>query len=186
MPTNRKRIDRGRIDFLTIRQRAWLMSGCDILPAPGEAGIEDEAHARTLWIRHRDDLLADDSMNCNRPGRRPWGFWRFDAGLPLGRHGGFRWPRGCCSEAETVYRHYADAAERLVIEAQWLEAVRLAILQSRGAPRPNPEGVAESFYGVPRRFFGEHGPRIAAEIEAEAAAFRASLRQPGNGASHAH
>ena len=110
MPTNRRRIRRGRSSGLNDRQRALLLTGLDRFGGANDPGFEDEAHARAMWQRYRAELLTDRDFTVNDPGNRPWAFWKFDAGLKRDNFG-WRWPRGCRNEAETVYRHFADAAE---------------------------------------------------------------------------
>jgi hypothetical protein len=97
MPTKRRKVGATRIaGALTDRQHAELLTGSNILGFDG-AGIENDEHGRRLWLRHRDELMADQSYNVNYPGRRPWGFWRYEHGSRpnwTGWPGHFHWPRG--------------------------------------------------------------------------------------------
>lgn len=118
MPTNRTRIRRGLIGGrLTFGQRAELLTGLKKFIYAADPGFASAAEMRAAWEHHRSKLRADRDFSVNDPGSRPWGFWRFDAGLKVRPGYGWRWPRGCRDERETVYRHYADEAERAEIEA---------------------------------------------------------------------
>ena len=122
--------------------------------------------------------MADREFNVCSPGRRPWGFWRFDCNLkPTGWPQEWAWPRGIESEAHMVHRlPDTSAAERAAIEAHWLTLIR----QSAGN---GGEYHACRWGGCPKAFYRKHSPPIIAEHERKAAAFRASLMgQTGNGA----
>ena len=62
---------------------------------------------------HRAALMADDDYTCNDPGRRPYGFWRYEMGLKPSPTG-FRWPRGIKSEGHMIRKLVAEG----VLEAR--------------------------------------------------------------------
>ena len=113
MPTKRRRIAPRRIGgSLNDLQRAHLLIGPRLarrFGRPGDVGFEDDDHARAMWQRHREELLANRDFTVNDPGMRPWGYWRFDVGLKV-RPG---------NECVAVYRDHADATERAAIELTW-------------------------------------------------------------------
>jgi hypothetical protein len=126
MPTKRRKIGPRRVGGrLNDRQRALLLTGLDRFGQPDDAGFESDDHARQMWQRYRAELLADRDFNVNDPGYRPWGFWKFEAALKRNNFG-WRWPRGCRSEVESVYKHYADEAERAAIERDWQRCPAMA------------------------------------------------------------
>jgi hypothetical protein len=178
MPTNRRRLMHGRTDRLTIRQKCFLAVGSDLLNFPGEAGVTDEAHARRLWARWRDVVLADRDLNqTSCAGMRPWAMWRFDFDLVRGACGCWRWPRGVMSEAHMVRRLLirGEIAEQVPgeigeIEAAWLGLIRVAAIHDGRRPS-----------GIPPAFWRAHAHAIVADVRADRDAYRASLAQPGRG-----
>ena len=179
MPTRRRKILPYRIGGrLNDGQRSLLLTGCPFFAVPGEPLFESADEERAAWQRHRAELMADREFNVCSPGRRPWGFWRFDCNLkPTGWPQEWAWPRGIESEAHMVHRlPDTSAAERAAIEAHWLTLIR----QSAGN---GGEYHACRWGGCPKAFYRKHSPPIIAEHERKAAAFRASLMgQTGNGA----
>lgn len=158
MPTKRRK--RGPIRIggrLSDRQRCILVAGTDFFRDDREPGVENDDHGRQLWQRYRAELMVDDVFNvATTPGRRPWGFWAFEAGP---------WQDRGESEAAVVHEHFADAAEKAEIEAIWLNRIGISLTHttSFGAAREHA-GYA---YGVPRQFFDQHARRILAEQDAE-------------------
>lgn len=55
----------------------------ELAVGPGAvSAFRDEAERRRAWERHRADLLA-----LEPPGRRPWAWWRYEAGAPVAPDG---------------------------------------------------------------------------------------------------
>jgi hypothetical protein len=145
VPTKRRKVVPRRIgDRLTEEQRQQLMHG--ILLRRGPFPFPSEDAARTAWQRNRDELMAWPRY----PGCRPWGFWKYEAGVTPGDW----WMIGCLSEAHAVHRRYADAAERAQIEAEWLRAVR-ALPNSPG--QDHVQRARDC--GIPREFAEQHPAR---------------------------
>jgi hypothetical protein len=100
VPTNRKRVDRGRTDLLNPNQRSILETGVECFPwAPG---FEDDDHRREAWEANKALILAEW---CH-PGRRPDAYWEFDLGLEECKRNGhwtWDWPAPLQSEKEMVY-----------------------------------------------------------------------------------
>jgi hypothetical protein len=173
MPTNRKRVDRGRTDLLNPNQRAILEVGGECFPwAPGFA---DDDHRREAWEANRTQIMAAWA----HPGRRPDAYWEFDLGLEAVCREGrwtWRWPPPIQSEQEMVYDllkrgklkscrfngvHRIESEPRQIRE-DWLNEVRLTVLQAGGVPKIN--GPLPT-WGTPVWLYEEHAPRVLAELE---------------------
>lgn len=120
----------------------------------GDGEFEDEEDGRRAWYRCRDDLMA----GWDHPGRRPWGFWRYEFGA-WQEHGG-------ATEEEVVHAHLADAAERAKIEARWHQSLRCAITSSLPAPNPAPRDIAIGLHGVPGWFYDQRAPLAIKQFKA--------------------
>jgi hypothetical protein len=173
MPTNRKRVDRGRTDVLNPNQEGILRCGLDVFPWPG---FEDEEHQRTAWEANRERLMAE----WWHPGERPWAYWAYDWGLEEARnaHGDltFAWPAPIQSEVEMVYDLLKRGklkscklngsirieSELRQIREDWLNEVRITVSQAGGVPKIT---TALPTWGTPTWFYAEHAPRIFAEMQ---------------------
>jgi hypothetical protein len=70
------------------------------------------------------------------------------------------------------------ASEVAAIEEAWRDAIRVALLCRERVP--SYPGAAR-LHGCPVAFYAEHAPRIAVELAAEAARWRATYRAAANG-----
>jgi hypothetical protein len=173
MPTNRKRVDRGRTDLLNPNQRAILEVGGECFPwAPGFA---DDDHRREAWEANRTQIMAAWA----HPGRRPDAYWEFDLGLEAVCREGrwtWRWPPPIQSEQEMVYDllkrgklkscrfngvHRIDSELRQIREDWWNE-IRIELAAKDHIPKIT---TALPTWGTPVWFYQEHAPRIFAELQ---------------------
>lgn len=101
MAKRRQRDGSGAVE-LTVRQRTWLLTGCDWdfidihAGVHGLGGFPHHRAARVAWNSCRDELLKFWIENPKTwlgepsfanpapagPGRRPFGFWQYDAKVP--------------------------------------------------------------------------------------------------------
>jgi len=85
----RRRLVKGRRDRLTNGQRLELLTGHAWFACPGvpeEAGFgDDETARRAAWEAYREQLLVESEAE-GQAGRRPWGWWRYDAPEPRDKH----------------------------------------------------------------------------------------------------
>ena len=178
MPTNRKRVDRGRTDLLNPNQRAILEVGCECFPwAPG---FEDDDHRREAWEANRALIMAE----WRHPGRRPDAYWEFDVGLEqVCRDGDWTrgWPPPIQSEAEMVYDLLKrgklkscefNGANRIESEPRqiredWLNEIRIKLVATDRIPKITR---ALPTWGTPVWFYEKHAPRIFAETRRPASA----------------
>src|SRR5215831_455581 len=108
MPTKRYVLRRSSRAKLTHAQTMELWLG----PSHNGSAFASEAHARAMWVHHRDRLM----QQWGRHGRRPLGWWAFEAP----EKGLYRYP-GYEHERSTLYE-FSDvlsAEERTELEAQW-------------------------------------------------------------------
>jgi hypothetical protein len=171
MPTNRKRVDRGRTDILNPNQRSILETGVECFPA--WRGFEDDGHRREAWEANRELILA----TWAHPGRRPDAYWEFDVGLEQVCRDGdwiWNWPAAIQSEEEMAYdllkRGWLKScqfnganridSELRQIREDWLNEVRITVFQAGGVPKIT---TALPTWGTPVWFYEEHAPRIVAE-----------------------
>jgi hypothetical protein len=101
MPTNRRRVDRDRVDQLNPTQESVLRTGSECIS--GWPGFVDDEHARAAWRAHREQLMAE----YDRPGCRPHAFWLYDMGLEEARDRWdeltFAWPAPHETQEQMVY-----------------------------------------------------------------------------------
>jgi hypothetical protein len=175
MPRKLKR-PKPRLDELSEAQESHLATGDYILPFGEE--FEDEDHRRASWQLHRAAILE----GWDRPGRRPDALWTYETD---------GWPAIAESEEAAVHRLLqlgelepcrlnglmVIANEIEAIEAAWLAAIRVALICRETVP--SYPGAA-SLRGCPTAFYEEHAQRIAAELAAEAARWRASYKAAAN------
>jgi hypothetical protein len=170
MPTNRKRVDRGRLDSLSTAQKSHLLSGDYILPFGDE--FVDEQHRRHAWQVHGAEIMAA----YDRDGHRPAAFWDYQV------RGG--WRRYGASEQDAVHKLLAAGkldpckpGELTKIEALWLHEVRVSLVHSgyRLLALTSPL----STWGTPTWFYQEHAPTILAELLAERERHRHLAGEPG-------
>ena len=124
---------------LSERTREHLLGGHDFEFLAGEA--LDTEGLRDAWEDHGEDLLA--SFIAEHPGRRPWGWWRFEAleqrrrNQPDGPYTQYRCPASFgvpenCDPAE--YETERDYLERLgmMTVAERASACRQAARRAAG------------------------------------------------------
>jgi hypothetical protein len=176
MPTNRRRIYRGRTDALSANQRSILETGCECFP--WMPGFEDDDHRREAWKANKALIMAEW---CH-PGRRPAAYWDLDLGLePCERAGDWtwKWPAPIQSQAEMVYdllkrgklksceRNGANRidSELRAIREDWLNGIRVELIAKDRVPKITG---ALPTWGTPVWFYEEHAPRIWAEMQPKA------------------
>jgi hypothetical protein len=171
MPIKRRQPKR-RVDQLTDEEEQHLAWGCVYFLAPGRqfaddasrrawCPFEDDAHRRAAWALHRDRIMAE----WGRDGTRPAGFWSYDADP---------WPPDAAGEADAVHRlPDTSPEERSAIEAEWRQAIEVAIWHARDLAAARDQALA--FRGVPSWFFDRHGPDIKARRDAASRAWRESV-----------
>jgi hypothetical protein len=180
----RRKIGVVALNKLSTAQRAHLETGHYFFDFAGVRDhFVDDAHRRQAWAAYREQLMDEN----DRVGQRPLAFWQYD--VPGG------WERHGESEQDVVRTLLLagridhcrrdgmvpvdnEAAE---IEAKWRHEIGVALLGSRTRPLEIAEPL--STWGCPRWFWREHAPRIAAELAAEAARWRATCRAAVNGIS---
>lgn len=52
-----------------------------LAPAPVRSAFESDAERRKAWEQYGPTILAEWEANRGHPGRRPWGWWRYESGL---------------------------------------------------------------------------------------------------------
>jgi hypothetical protein len=171
VPTNRKRIDRGRTDRLNPNQEGFLRCGFDVFP--GFPGFENEEHAREAWEANRGRLMAE----YEHPGRRPWAYWTYDWELEEVRdangNSSFAWPAPIQTESEMVLDllrrgklkscqfnggRRIDSEPRQIRE-DWLNEIRLVLIGEDHVPKITQ---ALPTWGTPVWFYQEYAPRVFA------------------------
>jgi len=70
-----------------------------------------DAELREAWRSWRGDLLAD--WIAERPGTRPWAWWRYDAPERRQRIDGKPHPFDSIEREETLAEHHADAPQHV-------------------------------------------------------------------------
>lgn len=117
MPTNRKRVARGRIiaGGITEADYAYFTAG-DFFEAEGYSDGKTEDELRAFWKAHRTAIMGRYMAENHAKGltaHRPWAFWKWDATdprmqTPPGDHSSLRtWDhqRGCFDWVETDYEY---------------------------------------------------------------------------------
>ena len=118
MPTERKPLHRAHRSRLNADQEMELWLG------PGHRGsaFAGETHRAWAWTRHRDRLMELFARN----GKRPWGWWRFEAPFPF---------PGQREQAALFEAGFLTEAEVAELTAMWRKDFeRAQIRGSRSAP----------------------------------------------------
>lgn len=80
MPTKRNYVGRRQVEHID-RDVHYLVTGEPAVPPCRAYFLQDRA--RTLWNANRAELLAE--WITDRPGSRPWAWWKWDAPEPRRR-----------------------------------------------------------------------------------------------------
>jgi hypothetical protein len=161
MPRKR-RFEKARLDVMDLNMKAHLRCGSYLIP--GGSTFIDDAHRREMWLRYRDEIMAQEA-----PGRRPQALWDYE----------LRWPEGSETEEDAIHRLPGTTdAERAGIEANWLHSLRVALQWFPKAVAvavavADARDKAAGFHGVPSWFFDRHAPRIRADLEGDRQAWEA-------------
>ena len=110
MPTNRRyRVRRRDAARLTISQFWDLILGPTATRPDQRPNFATKAETRAAWFDHRDELMTD-----HVPGRRPWGWWKFEAPKPR--------DETMSQAAQLIALGVVGNQERREIEADWRRA----------------------------------------------------------------
>lgn len=130
MPIRPRRVRRSRW-ALTPRLDLALSLG----PAPGGDADLDDDLLRATYVEHRDRLLDRE-----RPGARPWAFWRFEESVP----DALRATRPALREVhEDVRRERAECDAEAADEID-LDLRRSAWLRVHGSASPSANGAGKT------------------------------------------
>jgi hypothetical protein len=159
MPTVRRKIAPRRIgDKLTPEQRQWLRGA--LLVRGGPDPFPDDDMARAAWFHHRDELMAEN----RDPGRRPYGFWRYEQGLQ-------RRPHDADYEAFKVWcLPDISPEEKQAIEADWLKVLCAGYVDPDQDLEAAVEAAVErgfEFHHIPKSFANQHLPDIRSRLAAK-------------------